>query len=164
MAVNTETGTGSHVRATSPTLVTPVLGAATATTIALGGNEAFTYDEGSFTATLTGVSGTVTGTAYFTRIGKAVTLYLPGLFGTSNTTACTITGMPASILPARYQVVAVQDVVDNSTSYSGSLYIQTSGIINLAFRAAASGSVSDIFTNSGNKGLNDVVVVAYTLQ
>lgn len=55
----------------------------------------------SFTATLTGVSGTVTDTAYYYKLGKTVILTLPTLTGTSNATSKTITGLPSAIAPAR---------------------------------------------------------------
>ncbi len=157
------TGTGSVVRATSPTLVTPVLGVAAATSISLGA-EAFTYDEGTFTATLTGVTTTVTTTARYVRFGKSVTLYMNAISGTSNTTACTITGMDATIIPARDQAVPLPTVRDNGVFYAGSAYILSAGVINLAFRAAATGPMSDIFTNSGTKGVGDNSTITYTLQ
>lgn len=51
----------------------------------------------TFTATLTGVSPTVTGTATYTVINGIVFLTLPALSGASDSTACTITGLPAAI-------------------------------------------------------------------
>ncbi len=47
------TGSGSVVLATSPTLVTPVLGVATATSISFGETALSNYVEGTFNATLT---------------------------------------------------------------------------------------------------------------
>ncbi|HLP41575.1 MAG TPA: hypothetical protein VK465_08725 [Fibrobacteria bacterium] len=158
MAVNTETGTGSHVRATSPTLVTPTLGVASATSIALGGNEAFTYDEGSFTATLTGVSGTVTGTATYVKIGKHVTLTLPALSGTSNASTCTITGLPVAI-----QAQAGDHIIrlmDNGTAYINSIYIENHSTMTLY---SPSGGFGTGFTSSGTKGLTSNTNITYTL-
>jgi hypothetical protein len=73
VAATANTGTGSVVRATSPTLVTPALGAATATTIngvTLDNNAWSTY-----TPTVTAGSGTpttVTATGRYKQIGKTV--------------------------------------------------------------------------------------------
>lgn len=62
------TGTGGLVRATSPTLVTPTLGAAAATSINFGGTSLSVYQEGTFTPTVTGSSTAGTGT-YGTQVG-----------------------------------------------------------------------------------------------
>ncbi len=110
------------------------------------------YEEGTFTVTLTGVdvSGNTTGTARYIRIGKQVTLMLPYLFGTSNSVACTITGMPVSIRPSR--VVSFRaPVIDNGNVADGGLYgfeIQTSGVLVLFY-----GNNPNGFTASGFKGL-----------
>lgn len=111
LSVNTETGTGSHVKATSPTLVTPTLGVASATSIALGGGEAFVYGDTSFTVTGTGFSGSVTATAYGVKIGRLVTIHIVGLSGTSNATSFTITGIPSGWQPANISthLVLAQD-------------------------------------------------------
>jgi hypothetical protein len=58
------------------------------------------YDEGTFTATATGMTTTVSGTATYVKIGRQVTLMLPDLTGTSNATTFTVTGLPAPLLPA----------------------------------------------------------------
>ena len=68
------TGSGGYVLATSPTLVTPILGAATATSINFGGTSLSTYSEGTWTptdASGASLSFTVTGATY-TRIGNIV--------------------------------------------------------------------------------------------
>lgn len=75
-----EQGSGALVFATSPTLVTPTLGAASATSIALGGGTALAnYLEGTFTPTVTLVGGAgntvpvyTTNTGRYTRIGRLV--------------------------------------------------------------------------------------------
>jgi hypothetical protein len=120
LSVNAETGTGSHVRATSPTLVTPVLGAATATSIALGGGEAFVYGDTSFTLTgTTGWTTTPSGTAYATRVGNVVTLDIPYITGTSNSTSTILSGIPTGWRPTRIQ----QNMCISSVNNSGSQYI-----------------------------------------
>lgn len=108
------------------------------------------FESGSFTGTLTGVTGTVTGTIYYHRIFKQVTIMVPQLIGTSNTTACTITGMPSAIRPARRVGFDTNALMDN-TSVSGAgltgIYIQTDGTITLVWSGSTTG-----FTNSGTKG------------
>lgn len=78
-SIASQTGTGTKfVVDTSPTLVTPILGVAAATSIALGGGTALAnYLEGTFTPTLLGL-GTAGSPTYvnqngsYTRIGKMV--------------------------------------------------------------------------------------------
>ena len=93
--ISDETGTDKLVYNTSPTLVTPTLGAANATSVNLtGGQIAFPasqsasadantlddYEEGNWTATLAcGTSGTITlnaayNTGAYTKIGRQVTI------------------------------------------------------------------------------------------
>lgn len=155
LAVNTETGTGSHVRATSPTLVTPTLGVASATTIALGGNEAFDYDEGSFTASLSGTGGTTT-TARYTRVGKMVVLHFVGATGTSSTSTLVISGIPAGIRPARVQTV-IGLFMDNGNWRRGSMDIQTDGTAE-AFLYDETTPGPQNFTASGTKGIDNLAV------
>ncbi len=75
-AVTDETGTGALVFANTPTLVTPALGAATATSINFGGTSLANYVEGSITPTIVSSGGgsvtyaTQVGT--YTRIGNRV--------------------------------------------------------------------------------------------
>lgn len=167
-------GTGNVVRTTSPTLVTPALGAATATTIALGGNEAFTYDEGTFTAAATGMSAcaqgslsgsTCTGTASYVRVGKQVTVSVPNLYGTSNSTACYITGVPAAISPAAVvNQVSVDGIYDNGNNHVG---IMSVGLVanefRPYFRTSLTSPVNSTFTNSGTKGFI-AFTITYNLQ
>lgn len=119
------------------------------------------YDEGTFTATLTGVSGTVTTTAYYVRVGKAVTVMIPQLVGTSNSTACTITGAPASILPTHTTYVAGYVVEDNSISYAGFLFVGAS--FQLGFYSGTT-TQTTTFTSSGTKGLLAQISFSYQLQ
>jgi hypothetical protein len=69
------------------------------------------YEEGTFTGTLTGVSGSVTVTVRYTKIGNKVQLDVPTLSGTSNATTKTLTGMSAALIPARAknQVIGASD-------------------------------------------------------
>ena len=75
--ISDETGSGKLVYDTSPTLVTPTLGVASATSISLGDEALDTYDEGTFTPTIYGstTAGTqsyTTQTGLYTRFGRLV--------------------------------------------------------------------------------------------
>ena len=108
------------------------------------------YGDTSFTLTGTGFSGTVTGTAYATWIGRTVVLYIPTLSGTSNSTAFTITGLPTKLRPARAQFVQVSSIGDNSSGdYAGGLDIATDGTISVYRRTATSTQLYPSFTSSG---------------
>jgi hypothetical protein len=94
----TSTGTGSVVLSNTPTLVTPALGAATATSINFGQDALNYYDEGTFTPTLK-FDGGITGITYTTqqgdyiRVGNLVTFTIHILLSNkgSDTGSSTIT-------------------------------------------------------------------------
>lgn len=92
-ALTGSTGSGAFVGATSPTLVTPVLGVASATSINFGGTALSVYQEGSFSGTFT--TNTVgdlsvsyaSNTCYYTRIGAIVFVQYSMVFTPTYTTA-----------------------------------------------------------------------------
>lgn len=112
---------------------------------------------GSFTASLTGCTAGVTGTAYYSIVNNVVQLDLPVLTGTSNTTACTITGIPADIQAASTKQFVVA-VMDNSASIVGSFNFPSGGTLTLGQGANFSG----LFTGSGTKGLPAGASISYT--
>ena len=112
-----------------------------------GGN-AETETQGTFTVTLTGVSGTVTGSVSYSRVGRLVTLNIPHITGTSNSTAATLTGVPASLRPAA-TVIGFGLTIDNNVGGFGRLELGTNGTITLY-----SSATSATFTNSGTKGIS----------
>lgn len=119
-----------------------------------------TPDTGTFTGTLTGMTGSVTGTCRWNRVGNIVQLFLPIMTGTSNTTALTMTGLPAVIQPARTQAFPVAEI-ENNTILTGTFAGQV---------AAASGTVTFLingnatgWTASGTKGFAIANVVTWTL-
>jgi hypothetical protein len=152
-SVLTQTNTVTGI--TNKTFVAPVLGAALASTLqatttmgvgaatpaASGAGITFPatqsastdantlddYREGSFTGTLAGVSGTVTGTVEYVKCGNAVTLHIPYFTGTGNTTTLAITGMPVILRP----LTALRAVFVRINSTVLISLIQTSGSINL---------------------------------
>lgn len=104
-------------------------------------------NSGSFTGTLTGCTTAPTSTITWDRDGNRVTLYIPALMATSNTTACSITGMPAAITPSVNQPF-VGVVMDNGGNFSGYCQITNTSIIGLSKDVNSS-----IFTGSGTKGV-----------
>ena len=128
------------------------------------------YVSGSFTGTLTGCTTAPTATFNWNRTGNIVVLDLSiGLSATSNSTSCTITGLPTAIQPTRSQAVAIVSVINNSV---GALlgYISFApafGTMTLAL-AATSGSNLQFapgnFTAAGIKGLGTgLTTVTYSI-
>jgi hypothetical protein len=147
----TATGSGSPVRATSPTLVTPVLGAATATSI--NGN---TFTTGTYT--LTGTAGkTLTFSNTLTLAGTdSTTMTFPSTSATIARTdaAQTFTGTQT------FGVISGTDTISTSKAVSGSLFsgITVTNSSNTASSAAeitvgnggtSSGSVRFHLSDSG---------------
>jgi hypothetical protein len=109
------------------------------------------YEEGTFTATGTGFSGTVQVTAYYVKCGDAATIFFPQIVGTSNATTMTITGIPAGLQPARTQGYLCVPMNDNTaiSSSPGLVRMNTDGT--MTCWPTVNGSSSG-FTNSGTKG------------
>jgi hypothetical protein len=104
--------------------------------------------KGSFTATLTGCATSPTGAVRYVINGNICTLELPAtLTGTSNTTAATLTGMPAAIHPPVAQRLAGW-VINNGVILWGEITVETSGVITLS-----NGVGGTPFTASGTKGV-----------
>lgn len=62
------------------------------------------WKNGNAVVTLTGVNSVVQGTAYWVMAGGIVSVNMPSLSGTSNSTSATVTGLPSIIWPVRQQV------------------------------------------------------------
>lgn len=125
---------------------------------------AATAGTGTYTGTLTGFATPPTGTIRYCVMGAIVALYIPsagsGLSGTSNSTAMTITGMPAAIRPARTQIVQFPGVGDNSLLIGDGeqilAQIGTDGVITFLINGSATG-----FTASGTKGTGAGGTITY---
>ncbi|HNB44617.1 MAG TPA: hypothetical protein PLL72_10500 [Burkholderiaceae bacterium] len=102
---------------------------------------------GAFTASLTGCSAAVTGTARYVVDNDVCTLYLPGLTGTSNATSATITGLPASMQPGSAVFGTALLSLDNGVEVVAQCDI-TAGVITLYRNGSATG-----WTASGTKGI-----------
>jgi hypothetical protein len=140
------TGTTSTnlVFSTSPTLITPTLGAALATSIKFGsGTVLSSYEEGTWTPANPQVSLSVT-TALYTKIGRCVNFECRVAWpANADTNQATITGLPFTPSGADYPVTFY------SNSGSGaSGYIPGSAVINIVTI-----NQSAIITNAGLAGV-----------
>jgi hypothetical protein len=121
-------------------------------------NKGGAQESNTFTATLTGCTTAPTGTVRFIRDGQKVTLYIPQILATSNTTACTLTGLPTRLIPTRDQIVFAC-YRNNGVDAAGLLQITTAGGM-VFFNDARS---STFFTAAGAKGALDVTLT-YSLD
>lgn len=111
----------------------------------------------SFTGTLTAVTGSPTASIGVRQQGDSIwlTVSAGGLLGaSSNTTAPTITGLPARYIPTGDRQLNCA-VIDNSASKGGVITIGASGVITLVGFGG--------FTASGSKGLPAITVGPYFL-
>lgn len=103
-------------------------------------------DDQSFTVGITGLTTSPTVSWKYQIANNIVTVFAQTLNGTSNSTACTITGLPTIIRPINTQTVWC--LVQDSGSYFASRgYVDSSGVITLAKDSSGA-----IFTNTGSKG------------
>lgn len=109
-------------------------------------NDTLWLNVGSFTGTLTGCTTSPTGTISYTLNEDLVTLEFPGISGTSNTTAATITGMPAECVPTDVQA-CIGITTDNGANTISRINISAGGTITLYNGTSAT------FTGSGTKGV-----------
>lgn len=128
--------------------------AGSAVTLVAEGADNRGFSAPTWTATLTGVSGSVTGTITAKRSGGMVTLQISSstssISGTSNSTAATLTGMPVSFRPSATRRVQVV-LFDNSNIVSdGFAEIATSGVITL-YKTGLFSATS--FTAANTKGI-----------
>lgn len=107
-----------------------------------------TQDAGSFTATLTGMTTTVTGTIDWWRNGSTYILRAASaILGTSNTTSMSMTGVPAGLLAGSGVFEVPTYVRDNGNAVIGLASVTTTQII------FSAGSPAGNFTAAGSKGL-----------
>jgi hypothetical protein len=121
-----------------------------------------TFATGTFTGTLTGFASNPSGTCSYAIVNGVATLTLPQgpLTGTSNSTAMSLTGVPAALRPATLQpTVALGGVIDTGNYYAGALNIVGGTFQFYAFIAGGLG-----FTASGTKGIGSGLTVTYPLQ
>lgn len=100
-----------------------------------------------YTGTLTGCTTSPTATVSFSMDGRFITMSMPALSATSNTTACTITGGPQRMWPVAARTVVTR-ITDSGTTAFGTATIEVNGTITLA-----TGAAGGAFTSSGIKGV-----------
>lgn len=116
-------------------------------------NQVVTSATGSFTGTLTGCTTSPTGSIIWIKTGNIVTLTIPSITGTSNSTSCTVTGIPTRLQPSAARTVT-GSYQDNGISAIGLFQISNTGVLTI-FNAAGN---SAFFTGSGTKGINSLTV------
>lgn len=116
---------------------------------------------GSGTLTMTGVTGSVTPTYNFKTLNGIAYLIISGGTGTSNSTAMTLTGLPAGLSPSTIGVSLPVLVEDNTvTNLAGWVSINTTGT--LTFGLGSSPNFSG-FTSSGTKGVMQTTTLVYPI-
>lgn len=121
--------------------------------------------QGTFTGTLTGMSGSTTGTVTYRIVRGMCTLYLDNvnITGTSNTTAMTMTGLPSAVIPTQSRSMFCK-VVDNNVEMVGGCSVGTGpSIIFSAMSVSGSRLIYGTFTNSGVKGLFTGWTITYPI-
>lgn len=119
---------------------------------------------GSFTGTLTGMTGATTGQINYIVNGRMVWLQRSGgsaaITGTSNTTAMSLTGIPAAITPKFTTLAVCHGLIDNgSAALGGVASISNTGAA--TFKLAANPPA--VFTNVGTKGLDAGWTMSYPI-
>lgn len=120
---------------------------------------------GSFTATLTGMSGSTTGTVFYTRIGGLMILYCANaITGTSNSPNMAMTGMPANILPKSTGETygMCSGVIDDGDVVAGHFYL-SKPVSTWRFDFSILANPPAAFTSSGTKGLSAGFLMMYYL-
>lgn len=128
-----------------------------------------TTTSGSFTGTLTGMVAGTTGTVLYRRVGSLCYLYvIAAITGTSNTTAMTMTGLPAAC-QSTHSHDAPCVVTDNgnllmacnASVFGGTVTFslgKTNGVANYLQY------LSTNFTNAGIKGIPATWAIVYSVE
>jgi hypothetical protein len=124
---------------------------------------------GEFTGTLTGVSGTITGTFDYKVVSNIVTISTDAdVTGTSNSTEMTLTGIPVAVRPSVAKGIACTEVTNNSLGLHACRAVVSGSSI--AFYIARTDTTANFvrysatgFTNSGTKGLSTGWTITYPL-
>jgi hypothetical protein len=120
----------------------------------------------TFTGTLTGCTTSPTATFLYRKVNNIVTLWTDSnLTATSNTTAMTLTGVPAAIRPTTSKIVPSSSLTDNSIAVEGACAVGTGGAITFSV-STVSGSkvIPSTFTNSGTKGISVGWCITYPIS
>lgn len=101
-------------------------------------------ETGSSTLTLTGCTTSPTGTVTWLIQGRSVSINLPDILGTSNSTAATLTGLPTNLAPTVSRGVPCV-MEDNGADSVRAALVATTGVITLNYIAN--------FVAAGSKGV-----------
>lgn len=150
----------------SPTGGAQGLGTLNATGLFVNGVAVSVPISGSFTGTLTGMTAGTTGTVNYSISGKIVTLWVAAtISGTSNSTAMTMTGLPAAVQTSVNAVSpSATQVLNNGVSQLGVATPLGSSITFSLMQASGVTIVSTAFNNTGVKGLSGGFVITYPLS
>jgi len=129
--------------------------------VALSGVTGGQIAQGSFTATYTTFSASVSGTAQWQRWGKEVTITLPAGTGTSTAPDFGISGIPAAIQPSTTQWVALAQgsVFDNNSGAQSPAVAVTGGSSTWLVKINGGNG----WTPSGTKGFFTATTIKYLL-
>ena len=118
----------------------------------------------AFTMGITGLTTSPTAATYYILVGSFVFLYIPILYATSNSTLCTLTGLPAAIQPADVSGIFQMNLLDNNTSVQGFASFPSASTLGL-FPYVVSGSriVPGTWTASGVKGIGTPNIMCYSI-
>jgi hypothetical protein len=122
------------------------------------GSQTYLTREGnlSWSAGITGLTTNPTATFKYARRGDEAIIWIQQLTGTSNTTACTLTGLPALITPKANTQTMLAPIFDNGVLAVGAVAISTGGVITLS---KGLGGAGNDFTAAGAKGISPIVLV-----
>lgn len=115
---------------------------------------ALSLESGSFVVTLTGCTTSPQTTARYARSGKLVLITIPVLRATSNTTACTVTGIPSALLPTAGQSFPVFFTNNNNNLFALAVTDKATGTITFA---DSTGNANG-FTAANLKGPNNITL------
>jgi len=108
---------------------------------------------GQFTGVVTGVTTLVSNAVQFNKVGSTVTLSFLTMNGASNSTTCTITGLPSYLKPTKQQTCIVRIRDNSSVNYGCATVSESDGTIILGVGADVTA-----FTASGTKGIESCVI------
>lgn len=109
----------------------------------------------SYSSGITGGTTSPTATFKYAMTGDTITLWIQQLTVTSNTTACTLTGLPAVLWPRGNNQIDQKVIYDNGVAAMGSVKIQTDGTITLSKDLLGTGNN---FTAAGAKGIGPCII------
>lgn len=149
-------GTTGGFQVGAPTGGDKGVGTLNATQLYVAGTPLFQV--GTFTGTFTGMTAGTTGTVNYSIVGNVATLDFETITGTSNTTAMTMTGLPAALQPATMNPFLACNLEDSGLNVEGCAQVTANSGTITFFRGVVSGTAlthsATGFTASGVKGVN----------